>query len=183
MNLYTIVYQIIGIVAMLFMVMSFQMKTSRAIIYMQIFSSLLFCIHYILMGAAMGAFLNFVAMVRAYVYSHKEKCKADHIAWLIFFIIIYIGGYIATFTLLGKEPTVRNIVLEMLPVIGMVAGTVGFRMKEARSVRSLSLVNAPAWLIYNLFNGSIGGAVSDSLSIISLLVGKIRLDWKKTKGV
>ncbi len=177
-NLFYIICQIIGIVAMLFMTASFQFKTQRSIIYIQIFSSLLFCIHFTLLGAVMGAFLNFVAMIRAYVYSHREKCRADHMGWIVFFIIVYILGYIATFTLLGKETTVKNIILEILPVIGMIAGTIGFRMTKASSVRSLSLVNAPAWLIYNLFSGSIGGAISDSLSIISLLVGKIRLDWK-----
>ena len=180
MDIYYIIYQAIGIVAMLFMVASFQLKTSRAIIFTQIFASLFFCVHFYFLGSMMGAFLNFVAMIRAYVYSHKEKFNSNHLGWLIFFILIYIGGYIATFTLLGKEPTVKNLILEMLPVIGMTAGTIGFRMPKASSVRSLSLVNAPAWLLYNILSsGSIGGAISDSLSTISLIVAKIRLDWKK----
>lgn len=180
MDIYYIIYQAIGIVAMLFMVASFQLKTSRAIIFTQIFASLFFCVHFYFLGSMMGAFLNFVAMIRAYVYSHKEKFNANHLGWLIFFILIYTGGYIATFTLLGKEPTAKNLILEMLPVIGMTAGTIGFRMPKASSVRSLSLVNAPAWLLYNILSsGSIGGAISDSLSTISLIVAKIRLDWKK----
>ncbi|MEE1042483.1 MAG: YgjV family protein [Clostridia bacterium] len=180
MDISYIIYQTIGIVAMLFMVASFQLKSARSIIYMQIFASLFFCIHFYLLGSMMGAFLNFVALIRAYVYSHKEQCNANHTGWLIFFIAIYIGGYITTFTVLGTEPTVKNLIYEMLPVIGMTAGTIGFRMTKASSVRTLSLVNAPAWLLYNILSsGSIGGAVSDSMSMISLIIGKIRLDWKR----
>ena len=180
MDISYIIYQAIGIVAMLFMVSSFQLKSSRSIIFTQIFASVFFCIHFVCLGSVMGAFLNFVAMIRAYVYSHKEKCNADHIGWLIFFIVIYIGGYISTFTLLGKDPSVKNLFYELLPVIGMTAGTIGFRMPKASSVRSLSLVNAPAWLLYNILSsGSIGGSISDLLSTISLIVAKIRLDWKK----
>lgn len=179
LTLYNVACQAIGILAMLIMVSSFQLKKPRAIIFTQFFASIFFCVHFALLGAVMGTFLNFVAMIRAYVYSHREKFHAEHIGWLFFFFALFVVGYIATFTILDKEPTVKNLILELLPVIGMVAGTIGFRIPKASTVRSLSLINAPAWLIYNIFNGSIGGSISDSMSMISLIIGKIRLDWKK----
>jgi hypothetical protein len=52
-------------------------------------------------------------------------------------------------------------------------------MPGGAQVRVLSLFSSPLWLIYNACNGSIGGFISDSLSIISIFVGMYKHDRKK----
>lgn len=177
-NLYTIVCQFIGIVAMAMVFISFQQKNQNTLIKIQIFSSLLFSIHFFMLGSVMGCFLNAVSIFRAYIYSHKEKFKAEHIGWVILFGIIAVLAYVANFTLFEMSVTPKNIMLEMLPVIGMISLSLGFRAKSSKATRNFSLINNPAWLIYNIANGSIGGTLSDSFAIISIIIGKIRLDIK-----
>lgn len=182
-NFNIIICQFIGIVAMALVFISYQQKNQNTLIKFQMFSSLLFSVHFFMLGAVMGCFLNAVSISRAYVYSHKEKFKSEHIGWVILFGGIAVCAYIVNFTLLKTPPTLKNIILEILPVIAMVALSLGFRAKNSKTARNYSLINSPAWLIYNAANGSIGGTLSDSFAIISIIIGKIRLDRKsKTKG-
>ena len=97
---------------------------------------------------------------------------------MIGFIAVFALMYPVTFLLFDKEPTVKNLILELLPVIGMCAGTIGYHMKEAKHVRRLALIGSPCWLIYNVFTGSIGGILCEVISLISVFVGMLRYDVK-----
>ena len=41
---------------------------------------------------------------------------------------------------------------------------------------NIILISFPCWLVYNTFMGSYIGMISDSLSLLSVIVGIIRLD-------
>ena len=170
--------QIIGIFALSLNVLSFQQKSKKTLITIQLLGSLAFCIHFLLLGAYTGFILNFIGIGRATVYANKEKFKADSPLWLIGFTLLYAATYILVFTVFGKEPILRNFVLELLPVISMVISTAGFRTKNAATVRKLSLFYCPLWLIYNICIGSIGGILCETICLISITIAIIRLDLK-----
>ena len=184
MTAFTIVTQIVGIAAMLFNILSFQQKEQRRLIFMQLFGSLLFAAQFLMLSIAAGEFmmgcaLNICGIVRGYVYSHKEKCRAEHPAWLCGFIAAYLASYVLTFTVFGTTPTAANFVIEFLPVIAMTATTISFSMKEARHVRMLGFINSPAWLIYNILRNSVGGALGEIFGLGSVIIGILRMDIKK----
>lgn len=179
MNWNDIIIQGIGIVAMAFNILSFQCKKQRSIIVMQFFGALFFCIHFYLVGAMTGALLNAVAVVRALIYSNKERFKSDHVAWLILFVAISAACYPVSFLWLGVEPTVYRFILEILPVVGMTLSTFSFRADGAKGLRLLWFFSSPLWLVYNACNGSIGGTVCETFAIISILSAMFRLDRKK----
>lgn len=171
--------QALGLVGMILNLISFQLRRQKDLIRLQFFSSIVFCLHYMLLGAITGCVLNLVGICRAFVYSNKEKPWAKHKYWLYLFIAAYFAVYVMTFAVLGKEVTVYNLLIEMLPVIGMTCSTIGFYLESAAKVRKLSLMNAPTWLTYNLLNRSIGGALTEIFCLISVVVGIIRLDIQK----
>ena len=185
--MFNLIAQIIGIFAMAMNVLSFQQKEQRKLIFMQLFGSLLFTTHFLMLSIAAGEFmmgcaLNICGTVRGYVYSHKQQCRAEHPAWLVGFIAAYLAAYVLTFTVFGTTPTAANLIIEFLPVIAMTATTISFRMKDARSVRLLGFINSPAWLTYNLLRKSIGGALGEVFGLTSVIVGIIRIDLKKEKN-
>ncbi len=173
--------QFLGFVGMALNLISFQLKEQKKLIRLQFFSSIVFSCHYLLLGAMTGCLLNIIGIARAYVYSHKEQAWTQSKLWLYGFCASYFVMYGLTFTVFGKEPTAYNLLLELLPVIGMICCTVGFYLENAAQVRRLALMNAPTWLTYNLFNGSIGGALTEVFCLISVIVGIIRLDIKRKK--
>lgn len=173
--------QILGLIGMTMNLVSFQLREQKKLIRLQFYSSIVFAVHYLLLGATMGCILNCLGICRAFVFSNKEKEWARKKGWLPLFIAAYFIVYILTFTVLGKDPTAYNLMLELLPAIGMTATTIGFYLENAAQVRRLSLMNAPTWLVYNLISGSIGGALTEVFCLISVVVGIIRLDIRKRK--
>lgn len=176
-----IIAQTIGIIAMIFNILSYQGKQKQTVIILQLFGAMLFSINYLLLGAAVGGILNILGVIRAVVFIFKDKLKADSIYWLLAFIASYILIYILNFTLFGKEPTMFNLVIEILPVIGMSALNIGFRLKNSADIRKCGLISSPSWLIYNIVTGSYGAIICELFTLISIFVGMFRNDKKLQK--
>ena len=174
--------QIIGFVAMCVGVASFQQKTQRGIILVQMLSSFLWMINLVFLGGLAGALLNVVGVFRSLVFGNKQKFRADKIAWVWGFVAAYLLMYALTFVGFGKEPTAKNLFFEFLPVIGMTVNTIAFYSKKARTVRLLGLINSPAWLIYDVFAGSIFGVFNEIFCICSIIIGLVRFDLRKKEG-
>ena len=174
-----IIAQIIGILAMLFNILSYQGKQQRTVITLQLFGAALFSFNYLMLGATGGGILNIIGAIRAVVFIFRDKLKSDHIGWLIAFIASYISVYILNFTVFGKDPTAFNLIIEILPVIGMLALNIGFRLKNAANIRKCGLVSSPAWLIYNIVAGSWGAIICELFTLISIFVGMLRHDKEK----
>lgn len=181
MDLYGMFAQGVGIVAMGFNILSYQQKTRRRAIGFQFFGSLLFALNFFLLGATVGAILNLVGTVRAMVYLNKEKLQAQRLSWLLGFVAVYLTSYLLTFTVFGKEPTLINLIVEFLPVVGMTATTASFRLTDAGAIRRFGLISSPTWLIYNIANFSIGAICCEVLSLGSILIGILRHDRKKAE--
>lgn len=173
-----IIAQVIGIFAMACNILSYQQKTQKGVLILQLAGGTLFAINFFMLGATIGGLLNVIAVIRAIVFIFKDKLHTDNIYWFIGFILVFVACYALTFTVFGKAPTLENFIIELLPVIGMVALTVGFRMKSAKAIRLCGLISSPAWLIYNVIALSIGAIVCEAISIISIFIGMIRLDKK-----
>lgn len=173
-----IIAQIIGIFAMFFNLFSYQQKTRKGAIMCQLFGTILFTVNFFMLGAIVGALMNFIGALRAVIFINKEKLKADHIGWFIGFTVIYLASYVLTFTVLDKEPTAVNFILEFLPVIGMVATTHSYRLTDAKAIRKFGLISSPVWLIYNIANFSVGAIICEVLSLGSIIIGIVRLDRK-----
>lgn len=174
-----IIAQIIGVVAMVFNIVSYQGKKKETIIILQLVGGTLFAVNFLMLGAAVGGILNILAAIRAVVFYFEDKFKANHISWLVAFTASYIAVYILNFTVLGKEPTAFHLIIEILPVIGMLALNIGFRFKESAKIRKCGLISSPAWLIYNIAAGSWGAIICESFTLISIFVGMIRHDKNK----
>jgi len=174
-----IVAQGIGIIAMAFNILAYQGKKQSTVIVCQFVGSLLFALNFFMLGAVIGGILNAISAVRAVIFLNKDKLKAEKNIWLYGFIVVYIVVYVLNFTVFSKEITALNMIVEFLPVVGMTALSVGYRMKKASDVRKMGLISSPAWLIYNIVVGSYGAIICETLTIISIFLGIFRHDKRK----
>ena len=173
--------QIISIGGMIFNLISFQQKVYKRALLCQMFSTVFFGISYFMLGATVGGILNIVAMIRSVVFLFKEKTRADNVFWMIFFIVSFILSYPAAFLLFGKEPSVKNLVTEIFPIIAMTLATVSIRIGSTKAIRWLGLFASPLWLTYNICSLSLGATLCEILNLISITVGIIRFDRKDKK--
>lgn len=179
MGTHEIIAQAVGIVAMAFNILSYQGKKQSTVILLQFFGGTLFAINYLMLGATVGSILNIVGAVRAIVFLFKDKLKTDRLPWLIAFVTVYLAVYVLNFTVFGKDVTPRNLLVEILPVIGMVALTIAYRMENAADVRKFGLISSPAWLTYNIVVGSWGAILCEIITLFSILIGIFRHDKVK----
>lgn len=174
-----LVAQSISILAMAFNILSYQAKKKSRVIFMQMLGATFFGISYFLLGAVIGGILNVVAIVRSLVFLSGDRLRSESRGWIWLFGGLYIISYILTFTVFMKEPVPYNLVIEVLPVLAMLAITIGYSMKDAGAIRVVALVASPLWLTYNIASMSLGGILCEAFSLVSAVVGMLRLDKRQ----
>ena len=158
--------QILGIMAMAISVSAFQFKKNRSLFIVQGISCCLFFVHFFLLGAYTGAFLNILALIRSICLSVK---KLRH---PVFEALVMLSFIIITVLTYEGWPS-------LLVLAAMLVGTATYWLNKAKLIRISQLaVISPCWLIYNVVNFSIGGIITESFNIISTIVSMIR--YRKT---
>ena len=171
--------QAVGIVAMIFLVLSFQMKTPKGILLLQSIGACLFAINFFLLGEYIGSMLNLVAFVRAILLYNKEKLHTDSNLWLAILGAAYIACFVLTFTVFGEAFVLRNVILQSLPVLGMFCSHLALRSSDAKIIRRISLASSVCWLIYNGVAAAIGAIACETFNLISIFIAMARFDRKK----
>lgn len=175
-----VIAQAFGIAGMTLNAISYQAKKQRNIILLQLFGGAFFVINMYMINAYMGALLNILGVIRALVYSNKDKIRNLKLCCGLF-IGAFLLSYVAVFTVFQKEFTPFNIIVELLPLAAMTAMTIAFSLPSAQTVRRFALFASPCWLIYNCINLSIGGILCESFSIISAITALIRTSAAEKK--
>lgn len=170
--------QILSIAGLACVVASYQQKKKSALIAVQATGGALFAIHYLILGAYAGFLLNTIAVLRGLVFYKERSAKAGKI-WVGVIIAMCLAAYVLAFTVFGTEPTAANLILELLPTIGMIVLTVSFNMTHAGHIRALGFINSAGWLTYNIAHLSIGGIGCEILCFASIIIGILRYDIKK----
>ena len=162
---------IFGILAVISFLLSFQFKTRRNIIAVNLTSRILYIIQYILLGAFSGAVLDFSGFVLSFFARYKEKEFASKHFYLI------IAGVIILLTSIGL--CFYEDIFSLFAILGIIFEIVALWLTKEKNIRILSLISAPFWLIYNLKNMAYGSVLGNILVMISIAVAMIRLDFKK----
>ena len=113
-----IIAQIAGVFGMIFISTSYQHKKQRNLIISQMVGAAFFFVNFLLLGIAagtvlIGAIMNLLGILRAVVFSNKEKFHAEKPIWLIGFIAAYFVSYVLVFTLFGTSLNAKNIIVEI----------------------------------------------------------------------
>ena len=163
--------QIFGVIAVILGLITYQIRTQKALLFVQTVTALVFVIHYLLIGAVSGMVLNIVAMIRNLVYSRRDLKLFSGKWWPIAFAVI-MG---ITGMLFWQDW------YSVFVVAGLVINSVCMSFKDPQKIRKSILVSSPLVLIYDAFALSLGGIIYESAAIVSALVGILRFSGKKAK--
>ena len=170
--------QCLSIAGLACVVGSYQQKKKSMLILVQATGGALFAVHYLLMGAYAGFLLNTIAVIRGFVFYKPLSPKSGKI-WVGVISALCLTAYALTFLVFGTPPTRFNLILELLPTIGMVVLTISFNMTHAGHIRKLGFINSAGWLTYNIAHVSIGGIGCEIMCIVSIIIGILRHDIRK----
>ena len=117
--------------------------------------------------------LNFVAFIRnlAYYYGGKNG-KVSKALPIVFAVIM--GAMGTTVSLLAKEGWYF-----VLSVVALMINSLAMSFRNPNNIRKSILITSPLVLAYNCFVFSVGGAVYESVAIISAVIGLIRYKNRK----
>ena len=165
--------QVLGVIAIILGFINYIVKTRGQVILVNSATTVCFVLHYLCLGAWAGMALNFVAMVRNIVYYYAGKNGTVSKALAVTFTII-MGAMGITVSLLAKEGWYF-----IFSVVALMINSFAMSFHNHDHIRKSILVTSPLVLVYNCFVFSVGGAVYESVAIISSIIGLVR--YKKGK--
>jgi hypothetical protein len=161
-----IIPQIIGLLAVVTFLASYQQKRRRGIILLNTVSRCLYILQYILLGAFAGAALDVLGAVASVV---AAKSGTGFFRRHRLFVILLLDTAMVAAGLLLYED-----IYSLLPVAGVLLHTGAFWLTDEKKIRRVSLAGSPFWFVYNLHSQAYFSAVGDILTMISILVAMLR---------
>ena len=164
-----LISQIIGVCAMVCAIISYQLKTQRAIFFTLCGASFLWAMSYLVLGNAAGCAINLLSIVRSVIYSFHEKkwvrSPVTMIVWEVIFIIATVLTWENIFT--------------VLPLISAVITGYCMWQENTAKLKILTVPSSACWLIYNIRFRQTVGAVNECMVLASIAVYFIRTHKKE----
>ncbi len=155
---------VIGITALIFFFLSYQVRDKKKLLYMQIAATVLTCLQYLLVGAYSGFALNVVCLARNIVYYFKEKKNITSPALPIVFAVLM--AVVSIFSWDGY--------FSLFIISALIMNTLALGFLKADGVRKSVLVTSPLVIVYNAVTGAYSGVLNESVVIVSSVIGLIR---------
>jgi len=171
-ELFYMIGQLLSIVAVILGFISYQMKTSRGILFFQIATALVFAVHYLLIDAFSAVVLNLLSAVACIFYYFRDKRGNKGLAIPVIFITLTVVMGLATWE--GFH--------SVLIITGLAAGSMGLCLQDAQKARISILIKSPLCLLYNVIVISSGGMIYESVTLISSILGIIKYRNGKEKS-
>ncbi|MBE6693897.1 MAG: YgjV family protein [Ruminococcaceae bacterium] len=172
---YDVIAQAVGIVAMAFVILSFQFRSNTVCFAMNLIGGCLFLAHYGMLGAWGGCLMNAVACVMSVVLLIGDRVKKLPV--LIGLLGLY-AGVTALVMIKGWDSP-----LALLACVAQFAVTIGMWTRDHVKLRIVrGGVVAPLWIIYNALSGSIGGVICELFTLSSVIVYFVRRKLRGTEA-
>ena len=179
MNPLTLIGQILGLLAMALIVISFQCKKPQLLFIVQMASCTMFILHYLFLGlggdaaAYSGMAQNAVGLLFRGILALSEKRKG-----LLSPLVLSGMGAIAAVVAVMSYP---GRLIALLPVVANYACMGCMWTKNSNTIRATQLaIISPFWLTYNVFTGSLAGILTESFNVVSICIYYIRV-WRDKK--
>ena len=161
--------QILGVVAVILGFITYQMRSPKALLIVNLITCGVFCAHYLLIGAISGFVLHALGIVRNLVYTNRDKKIFSSPVWpYIFAVIMLIAGLVTW-------QDWRTILM----ICALVINSVCLSLKNAQHIRYSLLITCPLVMLYDILVHSYGGIVYEGMSIASAVIGIIRFRRQK----
>jgi hypothetical protein len=163
-QLHILLGQALGLIVVIISFISYQAKTQRGIVLINLVATAVNAAHYLLLGSLPGAILNFVCIVRNLIYYNKEKRLFSSRA-----IPYVLAAAIAALAALSWEGPVT-----LLLAAALMINTVFLSLDNAQTFRKSIILTSSMIFLYNIILGSVGGCINEAIAVISAIIGIIR---------
>ena len=175
MNEYMV--QAIGFLGVALFIISYQIRSNRALFLCQLVGCIVFCVQFFLMGAYTGAISLIVNIARNLLLIKSNDWKwAKSQVTLAAIIVLLLVMTICTWA--GW--------ISILPFVSVAVTSIGYWTQNAQKIRLSQLFGSPCTLLYDILVHTWGGAVCEAITILSIIISIVRFGWRnlgKESGV
>ena len=168
MKINFLIAQLLGLLALVFLIYSFQNNNKKTLLKFQIISSFLYAIQYLFLGAITGFLMNIVCMIRNYIFKKYEDIDTSR-PWLLIFI-----GLMSLLTMFSY-----NGYISLLPFLAVFLFTISLWIGNLKYIRIFEAIGAILFIIYSIFVYAITGVFAFSFELSTVLFAIYRFDIKK----
>ena len=160
-----ILIQLLAIAALGIWFVSYHFKSRKTILLVQLLSFIFWITHFILIEAYTGAALSSIAAVRLALFSFKTNANwiGKPIVMRSFVALLGLATYF-TFE------SYWSIAAFMGGVFAIIASW----QIDTDRIRILFIPSHLCWILYDIFSGSIGGAISEGALCLSAIISLIK---------
>lgn len=152
MDLYFIFIQGIGLVAGVFLILSYFRKDTNRVLSFHIISNSLDFFHYILLGAYSGGFIYLLEGIRDFLYYKTDKDKYVFIVSAIIYLLISFFSV--------------RVWYDYLPVFASLVD--GYTLTMSKKYVTIgAIISYGVWVIYNIYVFSYAGLLIDGFIFLS----------------
>ncbi len=163
-NFLTLLGHALGFVSVGLFFYSYQCTQKRKLMVIQTVATALSCVQYLLIGAFSGFALNIVCIIRNFGFYFRDKNQRTDLLSPI--VLALCMAVVSCFSWEGAH--------SLLITLGLVVNTVCMGIFDAKNFRKTILISSTLILIYNIFASSYSGILSESISLVSVIIGIIR---------
>lgn len=171
MNNY-LVSQILVILATIFISVTYFEKNRKNILILFIFYSVLYGIHYLLLSALTGFFMNMVSIGRNIIFYRHEKKKQENSIYflIILFIIIILFGVFS-----------YNDMFSIISMSASLISTYSVWQRNIKVYRVLAIIVSICFIIYAIHINSLFAIITEVILLMAEFIGVLLLVLKKGK--
>ncbi|MFA7193860.1 MAG: YgjV family protein [Candidatus Paceibacterota bacterium] len=160
-----ILIQLLAIIALGIWFSSYHFNSRKTILLVQLLSFVFWITHFILIEAYTGAALASVAALRLALFSFKTNTNwiGKPIVMWLFILLLGISTYFTLESLWG-----------IAAFVGGVFAIVASWQLNTKKMRVLFIPSHLSWILYDIFSGSIGGAVAEGILCLSAIISLLR---------
>lgn len=164
--------QLFAVIALVFMYFSYQKKSKKDFLYLQIFMNIFFGLQYFLLRAFSALVSNIVTIIKTVIFYRLEN-KGKNIGWqyLVIFEIFIIAFGVITY----------NGILSIIPILIAFLYTYGTWQKNLKLTYKIAIIAAVLWIFYNFLVGAYVSTVGSVIELIASSKGFISLKRDESK--
>ena len=162
------IIQLLGIIGMVLNFASYQCKSTKNLYLFQAVSGFFFALNFYFLDAYTGSLLIALNIARGFLFAY---CQSEQKRNLISIGLIFAFLASGIFTFSG--------VSSVIATFAQIAGTLTMATKNGKIIRlGQVFCISPFWLAHNILCFSIGGILTESFAIVSVLLFIVRFGRK-----
>jgi hypothetical protein len=168
--------QAFGVAALVFEILTFQLKTKRSMLRAQIIANLFWSMSYIFLEAYSGTALSVMALTRVVVFYFLKDTSLKSRGGAVVILTA-----MAIFVTIATWGTWRSI----FAFAGWFTMTMALVQRKEQNARKLGILQSALWMVYDISYKSFFGIFAETLNIISTSIAlwRFRSSKKRKRSV